>query len=107
MYIGSLNFIRLLRAVISRFFEGEPNEIYRHVSEKGSKGRFFVACVAGTKRGGVGDRERGKREGVPSPSPFSLPPYPLPLSTPATQASFSLTFSHFLREKPRGRGWTI
>ena len=38
--IGSLNFIRLLRVVISRFFESEPNEIYSHVSEKGSKGRY-------------------------------------------------------------------
>ena len=43
MYIGSLNFIRLLRVVISRFFESEPNDIYSHVSEKGSKGRFFCA----------------------------------------------------------------
>ena len=41
---------------------------------------------------GGGGREKGKREGNPqSPSPFSLPPYPLsptlPLSTPATQAN--------------------
>ena len=43
MYIGSLNFIRLLRVVISRFLESEPNKIYSHVSEKGSKGRFFCA----------------------------------------------------------------
>ena len=78
MYIGSLNFIRLLRAVISRFFEGEPNEIYRHVSEKGSKGRFFLACVAGTKRGGVGDREKGKREGSPPPPLFPFLPIPYP-----------------------------
>ncbi|CAH3173411.1 unnamed protein product [Porites lobata] len=32
-----------------------------------------VACVAGAKRGGGGGREKGK-----SPSPFSLPSYPLP-----------------------------
>ena len=42
MYIGSLNFIRFLRVVTSRFFESEPNDIYSHVSEKGSKGRFFA-----------------------------------------------------------------
>ena len=29
--------------VSSPFFESEPNEIYSHVSEKGSKGRFFCA----------------------------------------------------------------
>ena len=53
-----------------------------------------AACVAGAKRGGGGGGgggiEKGKRERSPlspqSPSPFSLPPYPLPLSTPATQA---------------------
>ena len=30
----------------------------------------------------------GKRKGssFPNPPPFSIPPYPLPLSTPATQA---------------------
>ena len=42
MYIGSLNFIRLLRVVISRFFESEPNEIYSDASEKGSKGRLLA-----------------------------------------------------------------
>ena len=52
-----------------------------------------VACVAGAKRevGEEGEIEKGKRERSPlspqSPSPFSLPPYPLPLSTPATQAT--------------------
>ena len=51
-----------------------------------------VACVAGVKRGGGGGGgiEKRKRERSPlspqSPSPFSLSPYPLPLSTPATQA---------------------
>ena len=35
--------------------------------------------VAGAKRGGEGEGEK---------FPFSLPPYPLPLSTPGTQASF-------------------
>ena len=51
-----------------------------------------VACVAAAKSGGGGGGgiEKGKRERSPlspqSPSPFFLPPYPLPLSTPATQA---------------------
>ena len=51
-----------------------------------------VACVAGAKRegGGGGGIEKGKRERSPlspqSPSPFSLPPYPLPVSTLARQA---------------------
>ena len=38
------------------------------------------SCVAGAKRGGGGGLE--KRDTLP----FSLPPYPLPPSTPATQA---------------------
>ena len=55
-----------------------------------------VACVAGAKRGGGGGREKGKREGSLPLSPIPLPffpsslsptPYPLPLSTPATQAT--------------------
>ena len=45
-------------------------------------GAVTLACVAGAKRGGRGGKgekhERGERE--------SLFPYPLPLSTPATQA---------------------
>ena len=49
-----------------------------------------VACVAGVKRGGGGGGGIEKRERSPlslhSPSTFSLPPFPLPLSTPATQA---------------------
>ena len=44
---------------------------------------FFVACVAGAKRGGGGEREKsaktGKREGSPSlpesPFPFCHPPH--------------------------------
>ena len=50
-----------------------------------------VACVAGAKRGGGGEREKGKREGRAPQSPLLFPflpiPHPLPLSTPATQAS--------------------
>ena len=50
-----------------------------------ANGRLFssliVACVAGAKRG----RRGGGRKALPSlPYP---PPYPLPLSTPATQAT--------------------
>ena len=45
--------------------------------------RGGVACVAGAKRGGEGGREKPS---LPNPPLFSLPPYPLPLSTPATQA---------------------
>ena len=38
---------------------------------------------------GEGEREGGleKRESEETPLPFSLSPYPLPLSTPATQAT--------------------
>ena len=48
---------------------------------------FSLACVAGAKRGGG----KGKGKGAsPSPLfPFLLIPYPLPISTPATQATFS------------------
>ena len=35
---------------------------------------------------GEGEREKGRERNPQSPSPFSLPPYLLPLSTPATQA---------------------
>ena len=41
---------------------------------------LLIACVAGTKRGG------GREKTAKSPL-FSLSPYPLPLSMPATQAS--------------------
>ena len=55
----------------------------------GASGRTvvrFLACVAGAKRGGEGGGGRG-REGNPPPLfPFLPIPYPLPLSTPATQA---------------------
>ena len=40
----------------------------------------LIACVAGAKRGGRGG-------GRKAPLPFSLFPYPLPLSTPATPAN--------------------
>ena len=34
--------------------------------------------------------EKGREPSLPNLTLFSLPPYPLPLSTPATQANFSL-----------------
>ena len=55
-----------------------------------------VACVAGAKRGREMGREKSTKEGKgkggslplsPLPPPFSLFPYPLPLSTPATHAT--------------------
>ena len=57
--------------------------------------------MAGAKRGGRGGEKSAKEEKgkgaspLPSPLPptalpFSLFPYPLPLSTPATQANFHL-----------------
>ena len=42
--------------------------------------------MAGAKRGGGGGGGGGRRKVRKIPLPFSLPPYPLPLSTPATQA---------------------
>ena len=60
--------------------------------------REGVTWVAGakTKRGGGRDKPS-----LPNPPLFSLPPYPLPLSTPATQAtggveSGTLSFSSSL-----------
>ena len=57
----------------------------------------YIACVVGMKKGGGEGREKspkGKKEGSAvsslspqSPSLFSLPRYPLPLSTSATQAT--------------------
>ena len=51
--------------------------------------------MAGAKRRGEGKgekRERGEKgseplPSLPNPVPFSLPPYPVPLSTRATQAT--------------------
>ena len=57
----------------------------------------MLACVTGTKRGGGGE-EGEKREGEnrqpPPPLRLSLPPNPLPLSTPATQVSVMFTKIH-------------
>ena len=51
--------------------------------------RPCVDCVTGAKRGG--GREKGREHrpspSVPNPPPFPLLPNPLPLSTPATQAT--------------------
>ena len=61
--------------------------------------RTAVTSLRGRrKKGGEGEgdkHERGEREGspfpsLPNPPPFSLSPYHLPLSTPATQASCNL-----------------
>ena len=58
----------------------------------------MLACVTVTKRGGGGGGEEGeKREGEnrqPPPLRLSLPPNPLPLSTPATQVSVMFTKIH-------------
>ena len=43
--------------------------------------------MAGAKRGGEREGELEKHEIEEILLPFSLPPYPLPLSTPATQAT--------------------
>ena len=49
-HLGSLILIRIipkertlrnLRNISGRFFENQPNEIYSHLSEKASKGRFL------------------------------------------------------------------
>ena len=63
MYIGSLNFIRLLRVVISRFFESEPNEIYSDASEKGSKGRLLAPKPRESqyREKRKGEKERARR----------------------------------------------
>ena len=56
-----------------------------------------VACAAGAKRGGGGGREKGK-----SPSPFSLPPYPLP-PTPFDACYAGYLPGFFLSLRRRGR----
>ena len=46
----------------------------------------LLVCMAGAKMGGEEEGEKCK-SGSPNPLSFSLPPYPLPLSMPATQAT--------------------
>ena len=50
-----------------------------------------LACVVGAKRGGGGGRE--------GEIPFLLPPYPLPLSTPASQAKSEVDPREFAARK--------
>ena len=68
--------------------------------------REGVTWVAGAKREGGGGREKPS---LPNPPLFSHPPYPLPVSTPATQArggveSGTLSFLAFVVGVERGRG---
>ena len=46
-----------------------------------------VACVAGAKRKGGGGREKSRREKSRGEREKPFTPYPLPLSTPATQSN--------------------
>lgn len=48
--------------VSSRFFESEPNEIYSHVSEEGSKGRFFTPKSSRITISREKDRRKRKSE---------------------------------------------
>ena len=52
--------------------------VFETVSNPSSVPTPLLACVAGAKRGGRG----GGRKARKTPLPFSLFPYPLPLSTP-------------------------
>ena len=68
--------------------------------------REGVTWVAGAKREGGGGREKPS---LPNPPLFSHPPYPLPVSTPATQArggveSGTLSFLACVVDVERGRG---
>ena len=65
----------------------------------GSTNSYFLSLRGGRKKGegegrGRKARKRGKGKGAyplsTIPLPFSLPPYPLPLSTPATRATIFL-----------------
>ena len=61
--------IKISMEYISSRFENEPNEIWNHLSEKGSKGRFFApGKLANPTNEG---RERGGRK-------EELPTYPSP-----------------------------
>ena len=62
--------------------------------------KFVIACVAGAKRGGGGGREKGN---PPPLFPFLPILYPLPLSTPATQAKF-VTIVRWMYKIPSERG---
>ena len=68
--------------------------------------REGLTWVAGAKREGGGGREKPS---LPNPPLLSLPPYPLPFLTPATQArggveSGTLSFLACVVDVERGRG---
>ena len=77
-----------------------------------------IACVAGAKRGGERRKARTRRKpSYPlSPIPLLFPPYPLPVSTPGTQArgvttklslkNLALILSGGIREDCKARGFT-
>ena len=51
------------------------------------RGRRKKGGGEGEKNAKAGKRKVSPFPSLPNPPPFSLPPYPLPLSTPATQAN--------------------
>ena len=53
-----------------------------------------IACVAGTKWGGEGEKRENREKGI-NPLPFLLPPYPLLLSIPVTQDTSETKLSSF------------
>ena len=77
--ISILQPVRYVKGIAFNWYYSEGNIVLLF------SGSFPLACVAGTKRGGAGGREKSAKDPL-SPIPLLFPPYPLPLSTPASQA---------------------
>ena len=79
--ISILQPVRYVKGIAFNWYYSEGNIVLLF------SGSFPLACVAGTKRGGAGGREKSAKDPL-SPIPLLFPPYPLTLSTSASQASF-------------------
>ena len=87
--ITILQSVRYVKGIAFNWYHSEGNIVLLF------SGSFPLACVAGAKRGGGRGREKSAKDPL-SPVPLLFPPYPLPLSAPASQASFPVF--HVMRQ---------